>query len=112
MFSSQPDFYSCSFLSFWILSISLDQNIKRIFHTADLHIVKLPNSLLNLVSGAKVGDTGYGWMINNKGVIIAHPKENLILNLDIGTVKEMDEILKSMLSGKSGIEHYTFKERG
>ena len=31
------------------------------------------------------GKTGYGWMVNNKGIVIAHPKEDLVFTFDLTT---------------------------
>lgn len=67
------------------------------------------STLTKLVSGKTVGKTGYAFMINSSGVIIAHPKEQFILSLDLKTLKGMETITRNMLAGKSGIDQYTFK---
>ncbi|MBM9606702.1 methyl-accepting chemotaxis protein [Desulfopila inferna] len=66
-------------------------------------------ALIDKVSGVKVGKTGYGWMINKDGVIIAHPKDEFILELDVTTLEGMEEISSTMTSGKAGVEDYVFK---
>lgn len=66
-------------------------------------------ALIDIVAGANVGETGYGWMVNSKGILVAHPKEELILELDITTLEGMESISNSFKKGKSGIEEYTFR---
>lgn len=62
----------------------------------------------NIVSGRKVGKTGYGYMLNGKGILIAHPKQEFVLKLGITTNKEMVSIVKQMLSGQTGVDSYIF----
>ncbi len=66
-------------------------------------------TLTQLVSSKTVGKTGYAFMINSSGIIIAHPKEKFILNLDLNTLKGMETITRNMLAGKSGIDQYELK---
>lgn len=63
----------------------------------------------NLVSGRKVGETGYGYMLNSKGVVLAHPKKEHVLTLDASSIPEMRDIVNQMLGGKTGVEDYVFK---
>ena len=66
-------------------------------------------TVINAVSGVKIGKTGYGWMINKDGLIIAHPKEDLVLELNVSTLEGMEEISSSMTSGQAGVADYVFK---
>lgn len=68
------------------------------------------SSLVDMVAKVKVGKTGYAFMANSKGIIIAHPDESFILSLDISTLKGMESITQAMLAGKEGVEEYVFKE--
>lgn len=61
-----------------------------------------------LIAGAKVGKTGYAFMIDNEGLFVAHPKKENILKLKCTTLAGMEEISKKMSSGQSGVEHYVF----
>jgi methyl-accepting chemotaxis protein len=63
----------------------------------------------DLVSNRKIGATGYGYMINKSGLIIAHPKRELMLNLNVTSLKEMEAINNQMMAGKGGVEAYHFK---
>ncbi|MEN6320544.1 MAG: methyl-accepting chemotaxis protein [Syntrophaceae bacterium] len=57
----------------------------------------------------KVGQTGYGFMTNQQGVIIAHPNKEFILQLDLTKEEGMREIMTKMLGKQMGSESYVFK---
>jgi len=61
-----------------------------------------------LVSGRKIGSTGYGFMVNKNGTVIAHPVEKHILSLNMFKIKELVPFAEKMVSGSSGVEEYTF----
>ncbi len=65
--------------------------------------------LINIVSGSKVGETGYAFMVDKNGIVNSHPNEKFILELDMKTLKGMEEISAEMLSGKKGVKKYNFK---
>lgn len=65
--------------------------------------------LNKLVSGRKIGSTGYGFMTNKAGTLIAHPKPEFILKLNINKLKGMETFVKKMLAEGSGVDEYTFK---
>jgi len=58
---------------------------------------------------AKMGQTGYGFMIDPTGLIIAHPNKDNILSLNITTTTGMEEIAKNMTSKQTGVQDYVFK---
>ena len=58
---------------------------------------------------AKVGQTGYGFMTDQKGLIIAHPKKEFILELDLTKEEGMREFMSKMLAKQIGAETYVFK---
>jgi len=58
---------------------------------------------------AKMGTTGYGFMIDNTGTLVAHPDKNNILSLNISTTAGMEEIAKAMTSKQTGVQDYVFK---
>ena len=39
--------------------------------------------LVEKIAGTKLGKTGYAFMVDNNGLIIAHPRKELILELDL-----------------------------
>ena len=65
--------------------------------------------LVNMISGKKFGETGYAFMINRKGIINSHPKEEFILELDLKKLAGMEDITRAMLSGENGVNSYEFK---
>lgn len=66
-------------------------------------------SLTQLVSSTKVGETGYAFMIDKNGIINSHPKEEHILSLDLKKLVGMEAITGDMMSGKSGVQEYVFQ---
>ena len=67
------------------------------------------SSLVDMVIQAKTGETGYAFMINDKGIVNAHPKDEFILSLDINKLEGMEEIGTAMLGGKEGVSGYVFR---
>jgi len=67
------------------------------------------SALTDLVTTRKIGQTGYAFMVNKEGLIIAHPKKEHILTLDLKTVEGMESITRNMLAGKAGVDEYTFQ---
>ena len=65
--------------------------------------------LSELIAGAKIGKTGYAFMVNKDGLIIAHPVKENILKLNLATLEGMEGYMKKMLAGQSGVEQYVFK---
>nr|WP_320009679.1 methyl-accepting chemotaxis protein [uncultured Desulfobulbus sp.] len=61
------------------------------------------------ISTIKVGETGYAFMCNSQGVIIAHPKKELEMKLDLTTLKDMADITRAMVGGESGALNYVFR---
>ncbi|MCX5856107.1 MAG: methyl-accepting chemotaxis protein, partial [Deltaproteobacteria bacterium] len=58
---------------------------------------------------AKMGQTGYGFMTDQTGLIIAHPDRANILSLNISTLNGMEEITKKMTAKQAGVQSYIFK---
>lgn len=65
--------------------------------------------LVELISGRSIGETGYGYMIDAKGVVLAHPVKKHILALNATEIPGMEKISRKMLSGETGVEEYVFK---
>ncbi len=74
-----------------------------------LGIVIKAHYFTELIGTRKIGETGYGYMINEKGLILAHPKAEYILSLDVTTIAEMNAINTRMMAGQKGTEAYRFK---
>lgn len=71
-------------------------------------VVKL-DALSDKITRVKVGKTGYPFMIDEKGLILAHPKKEFILDLNISKLKGMESITENMTSQKTGVDSYRFK---
>ncbi|MFZ5774062.1 MAG: methyl-accepting chemotaxis protein [Thermodesulfobacteriota bacterium] len=71
-----------------------------------LAAVDLSYCALKFISPAKVGETGYAYMMNLQGMVIAHPEQSNILKLDLSQF----DFGKEMLARKNGLIRYTFKE--
>ncbi|MEE4363279.1 MAG: methyl-accepting chemotaxis protein [Desulfotignum sp.] len=70
--------------------------------------VKL-DELSRKITSVKIGSTGYPFMIDKTGLIVAHPQSDYILDLNISRLDGMESIAGSMTAQKSGVENYTFK---
>ena len=60
------------------------------------------------ITSVKVGRTGYPFMIDGKGLCIAHPDEAHILKTNLAQVKGMETIINKMMAQQTGVESYTF----
>ena len=69
------------------------------------------DSLSEKVS-AKMGETGYGFMIDSKGQVLAHPKKEFILEMDMTKQAGMQELAGKMLTKQAGVEFYVFNGVG
>jgi methyl-accepting chemotaxis protein len=62
-----------------------------------------------IVAGEKLGRTGYGYVVDNTGLVIAHPTAEYLFTLDMKTLKGMELITKRVLAGESGLQSYIFE---
>jgi methyl-accepting chemotaxis protein len=65
------------------------------------------SGLSAIAARIKVGTTGYGWIIDQHGIVIAYPSKDTVLKLDVtdadkGGYRGLDALGRSMLSGESG----------
>ncbi|MBW2603445.1 MAG: Cache 3/Cache 2 fusion domain-containing protein [Deltaproteobacteria bacterium] len=61
------------------------------------------------IASVKVGRTGYAFMIDRNGLIVAHPDENQVLDLNMTKLKGMEEITGKMMAKQTGVESYVFE---
>ncbi|MFZ5571787.1 MAG: methyl-accepting chemotaxis protein [Thermodesulfobacteriota bacterium] len=66
--------------------------------------------LIEKIVSTRIGETGYPFMVNKDGLTIAHPKKEYILDLNLrdDTQSQMETIMRRMLQGEKGVEHYVF----
>ena len=75
-----------------------------------------PHFLFNIIRDTKVEKTGYSFMVNSKGVIVAHPRKELVLtDADAIWKKEkpayfegLQQAEKEVISGKTGFQYYKY----
>ncbi|MGI6385913.1 MAG: methyl-accepting chemotaxis protein [Desulfomonilia bacterium] len=65
--------------------------------------------LNNLVARTKTGQTGYAFMSDRNGLILAHPVKDHIMKLNLNSLKGMEEIMEQMMAGQAGVENYIFE---
>ena len=65
--------------------------------------------LNDLVNRTKTGQTGYAFMINRNGLILAHPVKDNIMKLNVNSLKGMEEIANQMMAGQAGVENYVYE---
>jgi len=78
-------------LGVMILSISLEELSKK-------------------VTDARLGQTGYPWMVDQKGLVVIHPEAELILKTNMAQQAGMDQFMRQMLAGKPGVGGYVYKD--
>jgi methyl-accepting chemotaxis protein len=61
------------------------------------------------LAAVKLGKTGYVFMTDKTGTVIAHPKKELILENNMTTNEGMKDFAARALAGKEGVEDYVFK---
>lgn len=71
--------------------------------------------LNSFLKGTDVGGTGYAFMVDRSGTVIAHPEEELVVN-QYNVLKEKDEVLEElkdlvekMTRGEKGHGEYSYK---
>ncbi|AIQ19242.1 chemotaxis protein [Paenibacillus sp. FSL H7-0357] len=63
------------------------------------------------VAEVKIGESGYGYMIDRTGLVVYHPDKGKILteNLDGNSNKELNALVQIMKSGKASHGFYTYE---
>jgi methyl-accepting chemotaxis protein len=57
----------------------------------------------------KMGQTGYGFMVDQTNLCIAHPDKARVLALNISSLSGMEEIAKGMLAKQTAVQEYAYK---
>ena len=67
-------------------------------------------SFLNdIVADQKVGKTGYACVVDNTGLVIAHPKAEAIFTLDISKEHGMEDLARKLAGGQRGTDGYVYQ---
>jgi methyl-accepting chemotaxis protein len=67
------------------------------------------DALTGLIGKAKVGRSGYAFMTDEKGTVIAHPRQDLILELNIAKQKGTEALAQKMINQERGHAAYSFE---
>jgi methyl-accepting chemotaxis protein len=74
-----------------------------------LAIMLKTDYLADKITRVQIGKSGYAFMLDQNGMMIAHPSKELILNLDIKVEQGMEEIARTILAGGVGASDYVYK---
>jgi len=67
------------------------------------------NFLTDEVAQTKLGKTGYGYIIDKNGLVLAHPDKEAILKLNASKEEGMKGFAARMVAGETGVDPYIFK---
>jgi len=75
----------------------------------------LLDTIREKVAHVQVGKTGYGWMIDSTGLVVAHPEKEYLMKLNVLESSKMgftglEEIGKEMLAGEEGYGRITLPD--
>ncbi|HEY9595064.1 MAG TPA: methyl-accepting chemotaxis protein, partial [Spirochaetia bacterium] len=65
--------------------------------------------LAAMIDNEKVGATGYAFIADSRGMVIAHPNRDYVFALDLKMQKGMEAIAARMLAGEAGVQSCVFK---
>jgi len=71
-------------------------------------VLKL-DMLFEQITTKKLGKTGYAFIVNREGLIIAHPNKSLVMEKNISRFKGMESFSTLLTSGNTGVDEYTYK---
>ncbi len=67
------------------------------------------NFVNELVLGDRIGSTDYVFVVDNTGLVLAHPVEENILKLNIRETKGMERVAARMTAGENGVDEYMYQ---
>ena len=63
----------------------------------------------NLILNEKIGKSGYAYVVDKTGLIIAHPVAENVFKTNLAELDGTREFTKKMIAGESGVSTYVFK---
>ncbi|HJV44587.1 MAG TPA: methyl-accepting chemotaxis protein [Bacillota bacterium] len=71
----------------------------------------LVDKLQEVIASEKLGKTGYAYLFNKDGLVIAHPNKDNILKLDLHSLKneQLNQAIINAIKGNSGHVEYSFE---
>ena len=92
-----------------ILSLAMPVNTREGgFGGVLVFVIKL-DGLSDKITAVKIGKTGYPFMIDKTGLVIAHPSHEDIFKINIAQVDGMETIAKRMVAQETDVEAYRVK---
>jgi methyl-accepting chemotaxis protein len=74
------------------------------------YILILQAQFLNdLILGEKIGSSGYAYVVDHTGLIIAHPVAENIFKTNLAELDGTREFTRKMIAGESGVSTYVFR---
>lgn len=67
------------------------------------------SALNKRIGELKLGQTGFAFLVDNKGMIIVHPEKELMMKTTIGDLKGMESVAKRMTAFEEGIQECSYK---
>jgi methyl-accepting chemotaxis protein len=61
------------------------------------------------INQIKLGKTGYAYMINKEGIVIAYPDGKQVLQLNLAKEQGMEDFIRKAMAGEAGVQNYTYK---
>jgi methyl-accepting chemotaxis protein len=71
-------------------------------------VIKL-DALSDQITQVRLGKTGYPFMVDGKGVAIAHPVKEFIFDINISELEGMERISSRMTAQETAVENYQFR---
>jgi methyl-accepting chemotaxis protein len=62
-----------------------------------------------LVTNSKIGQSGYAYVVDNTGLIIAHPVADNVFQTNLAELDGTREFTQKMVAGQSGVDKYVFQ---
>ncbi len=84
-------------------------------YTAEKEIIGAISTVLKLFSVTHlfktetIGTTGYSYLVDDDGEILAHPDDALILDANIRRIPGLESISRNMLAQRAGVEPYLYQ---
>ncbi len=77
-----------------------------------LNVVVNLGFLTQIANRSQIGETGKAWVIDGDGLIISHPNQEFVMNLNVkesaqAGFKDLDKAYQAMEEGKTGTYEYT-----
>jgi methyl-accepting chemotaxis protein len=67
------------------------------------------NSLNKRIGELKLGQKGFAFLVDNKGMIIVHPEKELMMKTNISELKGMESVARRMIASEEGIQECPYK---